>query len=287
MMNKAISDEQLMAFADGTLDGAATAEIEAALERDDALMARLAVFMETRARAREAMSPLLDAPVPDALRQSVEALVQAHEEHEAQATDEPTEVANEAANKATRDTSRHGQTVVPFKKPEGAGGRSAPWFLRRDLAAAATVALCIGGVVGFAASGLQPATNGLGETPDMAVQWIDFTRPGIAGGLASLESGERMMIGEGTQMSVIASFRDADGSFCREVEVDEASGAAAVAVLCDDNDVWTVRFAVATPSADGVYAPASSLEALDAYLDAIGASAPMSQNDEREALASR
>ncbi|MGO4838860.1 anti-sigma factor, partial [Rhizobiaceae sp. 2RAB30] len=68
-------DETLMAFADGELDAAATAAVEAAMETDDDLVARVAVFMESRGQASAALRPLLDEPVPETLIQSVRQMV--------------------------------------------------------------------------------------------------------------------------------------------------------------------------------------------------------------------
>ena len=63
MSDTEFSDEILMAFADGELDEETMRRVEAALETDDELMARIAMFMETRAAASEALKPVLDEPV--------------------------------------------------------------------------------------------------------------------------------------------------------------------------------------------------------------------------------
>jgi hypothetical protein len=57
-----------------------------------------------------------------------------------------------------------------------------------------------------------------------------------------------------------------------------------VAVACHGGGAWDVPFTVAAGQADGGYAPASSLEALDAYLAAVGAGPPLEPAAEREAL---
>ena len=64
-------DETLMAFADGELDEATSARLEAALEADEALAERLAVFFESRTLVAGALKPLIDEPVPEALLESV------------------------------------------------------------------------------------------------------------------------------------------------------------------------------------------------------------------------
>ena len=59
-----ISDETLMAFADGELDAAAAAAVEAALHDDPRLAAQLAEHRALRARVQGAFAEELDEPVP-------------------------------------------------------------------------------------------------------------------------------------------------------------------------------------------------------------------------------
>jgi hypothetical protein len=57
-----------------------------------------------------------------------------------------------------------------------------------------------------------------------------------------------------------------------------------VAVACRTGDAWQVGFTLSTPLRSGSFAPAASLDALDAYLTAIEATVPMSPGDEARAL---
>ncbi|MDE2347555.1 MAG: hypothetical protein KGL92_03535 [Gammaproteobacteria bacterium] len=59
-----ISDEMLMAFADGELDAAAAAAVEAALHADPRLAGRVAEHQALRARVQAAFSEELEEPVP-------------------------------------------------------------------------------------------------------------------------------------------------------------------------------------------------------------------------------
>jgi hypothetical protein len=59
-----ISDELLMAFADGVLDDGEKSRVAAALERDPALAARVTRLRETRAGLRAAFAGQLDIPPP-------------------------------------------------------------------------------------------------------------------------------------------------------------------------------------------------------------------------------
>jgi hypothetical protein len=97
-------------------------------------------------------------------------------------------------------------------------------------------------------------------------------------------SGERTNVAGG-QFVAIASFRTADGDLCREFEFDAADRTTLVSVACRDGAAWDLRLAVVAPSADASgYAPASSMETLDAYLMAIGADAPLSAEEEAAAI---
>ena len=62
-----IDDAMLMAYADGELDPAARAEVEAAIAADPALQARVAAHRELRAMVSGAYAGVADEPVPDRL----------------------------------------------------------------------------------------------------------------------------------------------------------------------------------------------------------------------------
>lgn len=62
-----VTDEMLMALADGELDGATAAGVTRALESDPALRRRLAEFERTRILAKDAFRGVLDEAVPERL----------------------------------------------------------------------------------------------------------------------------------------------------------------------------------------------------------------------------
>lgn len=68
-----ISDELLMAYADGELSPEQCAEVERALQQDVRLADQVARHRKLRQRLREAMAPGLDEAVPDRLRQALQA----------------------------------------------------------------------------------------------------------------------------------------------------------------------------------------------------------------------
>ena len=74
-----------MRFADGELDADEMAVIEKAMETNDDLVARVAMFIETKAEAQAALKPLLDEPVPEKLKATVEAMIEAKRAEETNA----------------------------------------------------------------------------------------------------------------------------------------------------------------------------------------------------------
>lgn len=66
-----ITDEMLMAYADGELDAAARADIARAVAADAVLRRRLALFDRSRNQAKEAFGAVLEEPIPEALLAAV------------------------------------------------------------------------------------------------------------------------------------------------------------------------------------------------------------------------
>lgn len=243
-------DETLMAFADGELDEATTLAVERALETDDALMMRVATFLETRVATKDAFAQA--DPVPAALETAVRGMVERHR-----------------AAPATNVVSLGAARTKRFAFAQ------ATWQL--PLAASLATAIAAGFI------GYQ-----LGQTPGAAPtdSNIDgFSNAEIAGVLDSAASGEEVAIADGSgRVRMISSFKEQSGALCREYEVDRSAGASLVAVSCRDDSEWAMRFAVAAPAGGDGYAPASSLDALEAYLGAIEAGPALTADEERAAL---
>ena len=253
MTEETFSDEMLMRFADGELDPATAARIEQAMETNDSLVARVAAFIETRAQAQAALKPLLDEPVPEKLVTAVEQMIEAK-----RAGDKP-------------GTAQ----VLPFGSGRVAARPTPRWMLP----IAASLAAVIGGLAGYwAANTDERAQGGL---------WVaGVIRPALGEALATVESGKEIRLaGISDRFRAIATFRNEAGDLCREFEVDLADRSTVMSVACRSGDEWRVSFAVVAPGDAGGYAPASSTEALDAYLSAIEAGAPMSAEEELQALA--
>lgn len=245
MTDQGFSDEILMAYADNELDAQTARRLETALETDDALAGRLALFLGTRDVLARAAQARPAQPVPDDLLADVK-------DRLAQARGEPVD------------------SVVPFTRPDATPVRR--WI---PTALAASLALAVGLGAGW---GMNRMTGT--DTPRISL--IDA--PGLAAALSGMASGADQTIPAG-KVRLIASFRDDTGAFCREFEFDANDGSTLVSVACHNDAAWQTRLAVMTGTGDaGGYAPASSLDTLEAYLMAIGVSEVMSPEQEAAAL---
>jgi anti-sigma factor ChrR (cupin superfamily) len=244
MTGREFSDETLMRYADGELDEATAAELEAALAADERLARRLDTYVGTRSLAAQALRPLLEESVPASLRDSVEAMV---------------------ASKRAADAK-----VIPMER----ASRPA-WRRNAMLPLAASLAAMLGGFAGY---WLAPG----GETAARGLQIGGIGDPELRQALVTAESGSEVNLA-GRRFRAITTFRDGIGGLCREFELDH-DRSTVVAVACAEGPAWNVNFAVAAPGDSAGYAPASSTEALDAYLDAIEALAPLGPEEELAAL---
>jgi hypothetical protein len=244
MARRDVTDEDLMAYADGEADAATQQWIDAALAEDDALAARLAVFLESREAVQAAFAPKLQEPVPEKLLAAVQAMA--------------TKAAAPApGNVVSLDAHRQGRRsmIVPG-------------------AMAAAIVLGLGFVIGQA---LGP----IGGNRTTAVAAL--ADPSIQTALSTVPTGDEQVIGQEATFRAIASFRDVDGTFCREFEHARPEGDTYVSVACDTGEDWAIKLVIATGSGTG-YAPASALETLDAWMVSTEAQPPMSSTEEIEAL---
>lgn len=239
-------DETLMAFADGELDEATSLRVEAALEHDEALAARLAVFLDTRLAVASAVKPLIDEPVPEALAASVRRMVQDAE-----------------ASKAITDEKNVLAFSVHKKRPQG---ERRQWLMP----IAASILAVVTGVGGFMAgkSGEQP--RGAFETA-------------LSTALDAQPSGSEVALGNTETLHIVATFLDGRGDLCREYDLRRAEENTTT-VACRANGAWVTRLALTSPRVEG-YVPASSQDMVDAYLTSIDAGEPLASDAEKNALA--
>ncbi|MCT7664376.1 anti-sigma factor family protein [Shinella kummerowiae] len=246
MIKQEFDDETLMAFADGELDEAQSQALEEALATDDALAERLAVFLDSRRLVGDALKPLIDEPVPEALLVSVRRM----------------------AEDAQRTADKPQDNVVAFEPRQQPV--AAPAARRWLMPLAASVVAVITGIIGFSVGRMGPPAADSGAE--------------IASALDREASGKDVALdASGKVLHVIATFRDERGDVCREYELKEPAGRT-LTIACRQQGGWTTRLALTAPAADG-YVPASSQETIDAYLASIQAGAPLSAEEERIALA--
>jgi hypothetical protein len=210
------------------------------------------MYRQARTLVRQAVGPLVEEPVPAALRQAIEARIA-----------------------AAAAQSRPAGNVVEFPARGRLRLSVRPWAIPL----AASLALLIAGSAGYLAG------RGGNATRDVAQIVIGGRLEAAVGTvLDTARSGTETTI-EGGRMRLIASLRASDGTLCREFEIDGRAGGTVIGLACRDNGNWLPRVAVAASQTDQGYAPASSMPAIDAYLDAIGAGGHLSPEDEQAALA--
>ena len=239
-----ITDEMLMAYADGALPPDEAARIEARLDVDADLVARLAPFLGTR----DALSALARRDAETfALPAGLQARLMAR-------------MAEAQADAAQVHTDK----VVAFVP--GAARRIPLWS--GAMAASLALAVGLGGGLMLGQGGDAPPASPL------------------AAALDTLPSGGAETLGDGTELSMIATFISAEGALCREYEVMRASGLQSVEVACDAGTGWEVQLMLALSGSEG-YRPASAPELLDLYYEQSAAGAPLSPEAEAAALSAR
>ncbi|MBY3488450.1 anti-sigma factor family protein [Rhizobium laguerreae] len=133
MSKKDFDDETLMAFADGELDETQSRALEEALASNEALCERLAVFLDSRQLVGDALKPLIDEPVPEALLASVRRM------------------ADEVRHQKPQDN------VVSFR-PKQQQQTMRRWLVP----VAASLVAIVTGVVGFALGRINPSASNSG-----------------------------------------------------------------------------------------------------------------------------
>ena len=245
-----VTDEILMAYADGELSPDERDALEALLNRDATLRMRLAPFVVTRREIASTYEPTLDEPVPEHL---VAAILRAPTP-----TRDRTPATSPSESWLSRALTAIGSTLFPH----GA-----------SLATAASVAVLVsaGALGGWLAS--QPAPTQEGGL--IATTGSGLTASGaLANALESTPSGTASALdANGAAIIPVMSFHQADSDgVCREYRVRNAAAGepdyAGLACRADDG-VWHVAVHVETPKATAVQA-----ENGNTYQTATGPNAP-------------
>jgi hypothetical protein len=242
-----LSDEILMAFADGELDEPAFAAVAKAIAEDPVVAKRVVDFQQSRRLTRSALSSTLESDVPPALRAAVSAQVEAYE---------------------TANT------------PKAESNLRVLWYERRvpknsamQVALAASLAAVALGLGYFAGS------QGISERHGLIAQ---LESSPVRDELNRAASGKDVELPFG-RLRVISTYRLASGSLCREFRL-QSSMEAAEAVACHKGE-WMATFALAKATNDTAFTPSGGDDPMAAYLESIGADQPLVDEAETKALA--
>lgn len=249
------TDEELMAYADGTLDDSERAALARHLETDAEARAIVTMFQRTSALAREAFELPADAPALISLKARIRA----------------TPIRDAAAE----------NTVV--RVPMSRWRQLASQISEAPRLAAATL-LCIGLASGWMmarlAGGPQTSVIALGEVARGST--MERTLETLASGTVS----DRLM--------VVSTFRDRNARACREFEIVRGGNAPApelAGVACRQPDGrWIVegaaRIATKADASQPGYVPsgAEEGEALASLLGLLGAGQALTAADEQTLL---
>jgi len=223
-----VSDETLMAYADGEVDAATRAIIEAAMRDDPQIRRRIEEHRALRETMQEAFSEVLQEPVPQRLIDAARGHQPARG-HDAARTGNVVDLAS--ARKAAAD----------------APGRRRSW---QPIAMAASVLLGVAlGYLAWHGSNTWVKTNSRGELVAGA---------GLAEALSNQLSEDRS---PGLVATTGLSFRAKTGDYCRTF----STGAnASSGLACREDDGWKIKVLAQTPNAtsnSSNFRPAASADA--------------------------
>lgn len=247
MTKPVVSDEMLIALADGELSAGEADRLYALVAADPALAERFAILAETRF--------LLEAegeakPQPEAVPERFLAAIAAADARPAPVQPQLTVIAG-------------GATEKPAAAPR-VSIRRANW----RLPLAASFLLVAGGVAGYLAG------RGGQAAPGIAVAGLD--RAALSAALDTVASGGAVALPAGS-LRIIASHKLADGRLCREYTVSGAGQGAPGwnGVDCREGQSWRTEFVAATPPETAGYKPASGGALAEAFLLDRGAEGPL------------
>jgi hypothetical protein len=268
-------DVQLMQWADGVLPPDAAAALEAAFLHDADLADRAARMQQTREFVREAFATQL-APVPPALRKSVEQMAARHTQPAATPSPAPTPPLDTA----------------PSPRPAAPRAQQ-PWWQRWGIAwpvgafPGALAASVVAGIVGVwvGQSTVEPRDGG----STMQTATVGSTAPAeLALLLSRTPSGQQARLGtQGPQLAMVGSFTDGQGRLCRDFSLQSASATVESIACRMPGDDWQIVFSALQPTAQSGFSLAGPQSAVDSFLAGMGAKGPLSAPAEREALGLR
>ena len=243
-----ITPELLMAYADGALEPAEAARIEAVIAEHPELSDEVASFR----LSSEALSGAFDAPLDEDVPDHLRALVMG--ETQAEKTDAP---APETGQVLSLEAARVRRSWI-----------SQPWGQAIAAGFVFAFGTFFGGVLG--GGGSEPASD---DTSLIVAGLLPQGHP-VADALETAASSQIVNL-PGGRFDAIATFQTADGEVCREFETAGETGAN-VAIACRDGGDWRVEVLLAAEpraSGQGGFQLASGFDAdvLENVLDGLGA----------------
>ncbi len=213
-----LTDEILMAYADGELDPASNAEVEATLRKDPAAGRRLEIFLATGVPVADFFAPLLEEPIPDHLVRLVK---------------------NNGKLKQRRGSVL---SFMSLAKSTGPFGASWPTMVAASLVT----------VVAITALTMQLYRAGGNRTELVIARHGEiFAQGPLKKTLETAPSGTKVSFdGETSAMSaeMILTFRNRKQLFCRQYEVSGLTNGYS-GIACRDKDgEWRVKIHIAASS---------------------------------------
>ncbi|WP_291202773.1 hypothetical protein [Hyphomonas sp.] len=235
-MTGKITDEMVMALADGELHGPEAELVREAIAASSTLQDQFDRYQESRRVLSSGFEGLLDRPVPEDMR------------------------------KLVLEQTAPGGAVVSLEAARVRRGRLFGFnFLSQ--AAAAAVLLGAAALGGYQMGQNEPATDGF-----VLAGLLPQDSP-ISAALSAAPAGTSIEVG-GTEFLAVATYEIAEGQVCREFELSR-DGSGAVGLACRVDAGWQVEVAAlnVTGSTTGQFLPASAdaFELVGTALDAKGA----------------
>ena len=244
-----LSDEILMAFADGELDEPVAAAVAKAMSEDPVIAKRVSDFQQSRRLTHSVFAHALTHEVPPKLQAAVSAQIRAFEALNGQVTE-----------------------LAAHKQAGNQAGRRVPLWQMAMAASVGALAIAAGYFVGqHHGSGANSLLAQLEASP-------------VRDALSRIASGQEVAVSNG-RMRVISTFRLANGSLCREFRMQASSGTAD-AIACR-NGQWNVTFATADAGHGAAYTPSDGSDLISAYLQSVNAGEPLVDEAETKALAEK
>lgn len=252
-----ISDEVLMAYADGALDDMERRRVDIYLKASPDGRARLEAFVRTAAVLRREFAPVLHWPVPNALADLIYTAPMAAAPSAGRTS------SSAAAYRPSLWTRLN--TVVQGSLPFGL------------VATACSTALLIGGFAGWSLRAPSPLTAAPALVAMEAGTFV--ASPGLSKVLDAQPSKAAVNValgGHSVSITPVMSFATADNRFCRQYDVAVENGTRAAGLACRTSGApWTIEahsiVAKAAQTGAGLSRPAgaNTAPAIDAAADAL------------------